>query len=147
MWNKTLLLILLSIAYPAFGLTVSVNSVCSDTSQSYNFNSYDYNPDFKILISSYATSPDYSFKIVSDKNVADIVIEDNTDGGFSICKSIYGKTIKIQNYGYDPDIIINISDFNNNADWTIYHNSKILSVKEAISILVVPSFSILDKSP
>ena len=144
MWNKILLLILLSIAYPAFGILVSVNSVCSNTSQSYNFDSYDYNQDFEIYISSYATNPDYSFKIVSDKNVADIVIEDNTSAGFSICKSIYGKTIKIQNYGYDPDLIIKISYFNNNADWTIYHNSKILSVKEAISILVVPTFSIID---
>jgi len=147
MWNKILLLILLSIAYPAFGILVSVNSVCSHTSHSYNFDSYDYNQDFEIYISSYAPNPDYSFKIVSDKNLADIVIEDNTSAGISICKSNYGKTIKIQNYGYDPDLIINISEFNNNADWTIYHNSKILSVNEAISILAVPTFSLIDQPP
>ena len=136
MWNKILLLILLSIAYPAFGLTVSVNSACSDTSQSYNFDSYDHNQDLKIRISSFSYQPDYVFVQVLNKDNADIVIEDNVDKVSTVCISKEGKTIKMLNYEFGADLIITISRNSINPDFTIFYDSQILSLDEAIAISV-----------
>ena len=119
-------------------ITISVNSVCSNPSQSYNFDSYDYTPDFKIRISSYSLNPDFVFKEVLNKNDADIVIEDNGDNGDNgdmvVCKSKKGRTIKLLNYEYGADLIVTISDYSYSPDYTIFHNSKIISLKEAIAI-------------
>ena len=136
MRNKTLLLILLSIAYPAFGLTVSVNSACSDTSQSYNFDSYDHNQDLKIRISSFSYQPDYVFVQVLNKDNADIVIVDNADNASTVCISKEGKTIKMLNYEFGADLIITISNNSINPDFTIFYDSQILSLDEAIAISV-----------
>ena len=136
MWNKILLLILLSIAYPAFGLTVSVNSVCSDTSQSYNFDSYDYNQDLKIRISIYSFQPDYVFVQVLNKDNADIVIVDNADNASTVCISKEGKTIKMLNYEFGAELIIAISNNPSDPDFTIFYDSQILTLDEAIAISV-----------
>ena len=136
MWNKILLLILLSIAYPAFGILVSVNSVCSDTSQSYNFDSYAYNQDLKIRISSFSYQPDYVFVQVLNKDNADIVIVDNADNASTVCISKEGKTIKMLNYEFGADLIITISRNSINPDFTIFYDSQILSLDEAIAISV-----------
>ena len=136
MWNKILLLILLSIAYPAFGILVSVNSVCSDTSQSYNFDSYAYNQDLKIRISSFSYQPDYVFVQVLNKDNADIVIVDNADNASTVCISKEGKTIKMLNYEFGADLIITISNNSINPDFTIFYDSQILSLDEAIAISV-----------
>ena len=139
MWNKILLLILLSIAYPAFGILVSVNSVCSDTSQSYNFDSYDHNQDLKIRISSFSYQPDYVFVQVLNKDNADIVIEDiedNADNVNTVCISKEGKKIKMLNYEFGADLIITISNNSINPDFTIFYDSQILSLDEAIAISV-----------
>ena len=139
MWNKILLLILLSIAYPAFGILVSVNSVCSDTSQSYNFDSYAYNQDLKIRISSFSYQPDYVFVQVLNKDNADIVIvdnADNADNASTVCISKEGKTIKMLNYEFGADLIITISSNSINPDFTIFYDSQILSLDEAIAISV-----------
>ena len=149
MWNKILLLILLSIAYPAFGILVSVNSVCSDTSQSYNFDSYAYNQDLKIRISSFSYQPDYVFVQVLNKDNADIVIEDNVDNvdnvdnASTVCISKEGKTIKMLNYEFGADLIITISRNSINPDFTIFYDSQILSLDEAIAILVFQEIEIL----
>jgi len=135
-WNKILLLILLSIAYPAFGILVSVNSVCSDTSQSYNFDSYAYNQDLKIRISSFSYQPDYVFVQVLNKDNADIVIEDNADNVNTVCISKEGKKIKMLNYEFGADLIITISNNSINPDFTIFYDSQILSLDEAIAISV-----------
>ena len=127
---------LIIFTYPAFGLTVSVNSVCSDTSQSYNFNSYDYNPDFKIRISSFSYQPDYVFVQVLNKDNADIVIVDNVDNASTVCISKEGKTIKMLNYEFGADLIITISRNSINPDFTIFYDSQILSLDEAIAISV-----------
>jgi hypothetical protein len=130
---------LIIFTYPAFGLTVSVNSVCSDTSQSYNFNSYDYNPDFKIRISSFSYQPDYVFVQVLNKDNADIVIEDiedNADNVNTVCISKEGKKIKMLNYEFGADLIITISRNSINPDFTIFYDSQILSLDEAIAISV-----------
>jgi len=127
---------LIIFTYPAFGLTVSVNSVCSDTSQSYNFNSYDYNPDFKIRISSFSYQPDYVFVQVLNKDNADIVIVDNVDNASTVCISKEGKTIKMLNYEFGADLIITISSNSINPDFTIFYDSQILSLDEAIAISV-----------
>ena len=71
-------------------------------------------------------------------------MKDDISGDFSVCKSDKGKTIEISNYGYDPDMTIQVSSYVSDFDFTIYNNS-ILSIEEAISILVIPTFSILDK--
>ena len=139
MCNKILLLILLSIAYPAFGILVSVNSVCSDTSQSYNFDSYAYNQDLKIRISSFSYQPDYVFVQVLNKDNADIVIEDNADNADNVntvCISKEGKKIKMLNYEFGADLIITISNNSINPDFTIFYDSQILSLDEAIAISV-----------
>ena len=122
-------------------ITISVNSVCSNPSQSYNFDSYDYTPDFKIRISSNSLNPDFVFKEVSNKDDADIVIEDNGDNGdMVVCKSKKGRTIKLLNYEYGADLIVIISDYHYSPDYTIFHNSKILSLKEAIAITVFQDY-------
>jgi len=140
-WNKILLLILLSIAYPAFGILVSVNSVCSDTSQSYNFDSYAYNQDLKIRISSFSYQPDYVFVQVLNKDNADIVIEDNADNVNTVCISKEGKKIKMLNYEFGADLIITISNNSINPDFTIFYDSQILSLDEAIAISVFQEIS------
>ena len=124
---------LIIFTYPAFGLTVSVNSACSDTSQSYNFDSYDHNQDLKIRISSFSYQPDYVFVQVLNKDNADIVIVDNAS---TVCISKEGKTIKMLNYEFGADLIITISRNSINPDFTIFYDSQILSLDEAIAISV-----------
>ena len=130
---------LIIFTYPAFGVTVSVNSVCSDTSQSYNFDSYDYNQDLNIRISSFSYQPDYVFVRVLNKDNADIVIEDNADNAdnaSTVCIAKEGRTIKMLNYEFGADLIIIISNNSINPDFTIFYDSQILSLDEAIAISV-----------
>ena len=127
---------LIIFTYPAFGLTVSVNSACSDTSQSYNFDSYAYNQDLKIRISSFSYQPDYVFVQVLNKDNADIVMEDNADNVNTVCISKEGKKIKMLNYEFGADLIITISRNSINPDFTIFYDSQILSLDEAIAISV-----------
>jgi hypothetical protein len=137
---KVILFISLIFTYPAFGLTVSVSSVCSDASQSYNFDSYDYNQDLKIRISSFSYQPDYVFEQVLNKDNADIVIEDNADNAdyvSTVCISKEGKTIKMLNYEFGADLIVTISNNPINPDFTIFYDSQILSLDEAIAISVL----------
>ena len=135
------LLLLLLISSNSNAITISVNSVCSIDSKSYNFDSYDYTPDYKIRISSYSLNPDFVFKEVLNKNDADIVIEDNGDNGdIIVCKSENDRTIKMLNYEYGADLIVIISDYHYSPDYTIFHNSKILSLKEAIAITVFQDY-------
>ena len=134
---------LIIFTYPAFGVTVSVNSVCSDTSQSYNFDSYDYNQDLNIRISSFSYQPDYVFVRVLNKDNADIVIEDNADYVSTVCISKEGKTIKMLNYEFGADLIVTISNNLINPDSTIFYDSQILSLDEAIAILVFQEIEIL----
>ena len=140
---KVILFISLIFTYPAFGLTVSVNSVCSDASQSYNFDSYDYNQDLKIRISSFSYQPDYVFEQVLNKDNADIVIEDNADYVSTVCISKEGKTIKMLNYEFGADLIFTISNNPIKPDFTIFYDSHILSLDEAIAILVFQEIEIL----
>ena len=76
-----------------------------------------------------------------NKNDADIVIEDNGDNGdIIVCKSENDRTIKMLNYEYGADLIVIISDYHYSPDYTIFHNSKILSLKEAIAITVFQDY-------
>ena len=145
-FNKVVLFISLIFTYPAFGISVSVSSNCDDGAILYNFDKYAYDPDIKIKFSSYEINPDYIFKEVQIEKDTDIVIKDNAVADFSVCKSYRGKTIKISDYLYDPDITIKIAKYESDFDFTIYNDSQ-LTIEEAIAILIVPSLSILNVSP
>ena len=141
---KVILFISLIFTYPALGISVSVNSNCSNGAIPFNFSQYSFDPDFKIKISLHDINADYIFKEVTSKYGADIVVENNISVDFSVCKSYRGKTIKISDYEYDPDLTIKISNDAYDSDFTIYNNS-ILSIEEAISILLIPGYSLLEK--
>ena len=124
--------IITAISLTSNAITVSVSSVCKNNINSYNFTSYTYDPDFEIMFSSTVFDPDFTVKVVDNKLSADIVVQDNKSiADFEVCESINDQTVKISNYGYDPD-------------FTIFNNSKILSTEEAISILIIPEYSILN---
>ena len=143
-FNKVVLFISLIFTYPAFGISISVSSNCNNGAIPYNFDKFAYDSDIKIKFSSYAINPDYTFKEVTSKYVADIVVEDTINGDFTICKSYGGKTIKISDYLYDPDFTINISKYKSFPDYTIFNDSKILTTEEAISILLLQGFEDLN---
>ena len=139
-FNKIVLFISLIFTYPAFGISISVSSNCNNGAIPYNFDEFAYDSDIKIKFSSYAINPDYTFKEVTSKYVADIVVEDNIDGDFSVCKSYRGKTIKILDYEYGTDFTIKISKYKSFSDYTIFNDSKILTTEEAISIILLQGF-------
>jgi len=140
-FNKVVLFISLISTYPAFGISVSVSSNCGDGAILYNFDKYAYDPDIKIKFSSYEINPDYIFKEVQIETDIDIVIKDNAVADFSVCKSSYrGKTIKISDYLYNPDIAIKIEKYGYFSDYTIFNDSKILTTEEAISIILLQGF-------
>ena len=142
--KRLIYLILIIFAYPSFAVSVSANSECNANTLSYNFDNYGVDSYFEIEFNTVVYNPDYSFKVIENKDGADIVFEDNTSYGISVCKSIKGKNIKISNYGFDPDLTIKILNYGFDYDFTIFNNSKIFSIKEAISVVVIPNFSILD---
>ena len=72
-------------------------------------------------------------------------MEDNISVDFSVCKSYRGKTIKISNYEYDPDLTVKISKYEYAPDYTIFIDSKILTTKEVISIILLQDFENLIK--
>ncbi|MDA8905239.1 hypothetical protein N9I58_02110 [Candidatus Thioglobus sp.] len=133
---------LIIFTYPAFGISVSVNSNC-DNAIPYNFDQFAYDSDFVIQFNPYGINADYIFKVLPSKDGADVVVQDGITSDLSVCKSNKGKVIKISDYGYDPDVTVKISNYAKEFDFTIYNNS-ILSIKEVISILVIPKFSIID---
>ena len=139
-FNKVVLFISLIFTYPAFGISISVSSNCDSGAIPYNFSQFSYDPDITIKFSSYAINSDYTFKEVTSKYVADIVVEDTINGDFTICKSYGGKTIKISDYVYDPDFTIKISKYKSFPDYTIFNDSKILTTEEAISIILLQGF-------
>ena len=139
-FNKIVLFISLIFTYPAFGISVSVSSNCGDGAIQYNFDKYAHDVDITIKFSSYAINPDYTFKEVTSKYFADIVVEDNISVDFSVCKSYRGKTIKISNYEYDPDLTVKISKYEYAPDYTIFNDSNILTTEEAISIILLQGF-------
>ena len=138
-FNKVVLFISLIFTYPAFGISVSSN--CDDGAILYNFDKYAQDPDIKIEFSSCEINPDYIFKEVQIEKDTDIVIKDNAVADFSVCKSSYrGKTIKISDYLYNPDIAIKIEKYGYFSDYTIFNDSKILTTEEAISIILLQGF-------
>ena len=137
---KVILIIIFT--YPAYSASISVNSSCINAT-SYNFDAYSYNPDFKIVFSSYVINPDYKFKELTSKVGADVVFEDNSIADISICKSYKGKTIAISDYGYKADVTVQIIRYGSDEHISIYNNS-LLTIQEAISILVMPTLSLLD---
>ena len=139
-FNKVVLFISLIFTYPAFGISISVSSNCNNGAIPYNFDKFAYDPDIKIKFSSYAYNPDYIFKEVRIEKDTDIVIKDNAVADFSVCKSYKGKTIKISNYLYDPDITIKIAKYGYFSEYTIFNDSKILTTEEAISIILLQGF-------
>jgi hypothetical protein len=141
---KVILFISLIFTYPAFGVSISVSSICDNRAMPYNFSQYSYDPDITIKFSSYATNPDFTFKEVMSKVDSDIVLEDDSVADISVCKSNKGKTIKISNYLYDPDFTIKISNNAYDPDYTIFNDSKILTTEEVISIIVLRSFNDID---
>ena len=141
---KVILFISLIFTYPALGMPISVSLICDSEAIPYNFSQFSYDPDITIKFSSYAINSDYTFKEVTSKYAADIVVEDNINDDFSVCKSYKGKTIKISDYVYDPDFTIEISDYAYDPDYTIFNDSKILTTEEAIAILIVQSLLILN---
>ena len=68
------------------------------------------------------------------------MIKDNAVADFSVCKSYKGKTIKISDYLYDPDITITIAKYGYFSEYTIFNDSKILTTEEVISIIFFESF-------
>ena len=137
---KVILFISLIFTYPALGISISVSSICDSEAIPYNFSQYSYDPDITIKFSSYAINPDFTIKEVTSKYVADIVMKDNIGVDFSVCKSYRGKTIKISDYEYDPDLTVKISKYEYAPDYTIFNDSKILTTEEAISIILLQGF-------
>jgi hypothetical protein len=167
--NSIIFFIIIAISLTSNAISVSVSSVCKNNIKSYNFDSFTYDPDFKIVFSSTTFNPDLTVKVVDSKDLADIVIEDLADIVIEdladiviedladiviedladivieVCESENGDTVKILNYGYDPDFTVKILNYGyETPDLTIFNNSKILSTEEAISTLIVPNYSILD---
>ena len=144
--NSIIFFVIIAISLSSNAISVSVSSVCKNNINSYNFASYAYDPDFEIVFSSTAFNPDLIVKVVDSKDFANIVIEDNKSiSDFEVCESINGQTVKISNYGYDPDFTVKTSNYGYEpADITIFNNSKILSTEEAISILIIPEYSIFN---
>ena len=145
--NSIIFFIIIAISFTSNAISVSVSSVCKNNIKSYNFDSFGYDPDFKIVFSSTTFDSDFTVKVVDSKDLADIVIEDNElISDHEVCESENGDTVKISNYGYDSDFTVKkISNYSSEpADFTIFNNSKILSTEEAISIFILPNYSILD---
>ena len=142
--NSIIFFVIIAISLTSNAISVSVSSVCKNNINSYNFASYTYDPDFEIVFSSTTFDPDFTVKVVDNELLADIVVQDNKSiADFEVCESINGQTVKISNYGYDPDFTVKISNYDD-PDITIFNNSKILSTEEAISILIIPKYSILN---
>ena len=141
---KIIFLFLIIFNYSAFGFSVSVNSNCANSAIPYSFQRYAHNADIKIKINQYETSPDFTFKVLSNEIGADIVVSDKDIGELTVCKSYKGKTIRISKYGSDPDFTIKVSKYGFGSDYTIFNNSKILTAEEVISILVLRNFIDLD---
>ena len=142
--NSIIFFVIIAISLTSNAISVSVSSVCKNNINSYNFASYTYDPDFEIVFSSTTFDPDFTVKVVDNELSADIVVQDNKSiADFEVCESINGQTVKISNYGYDPDFTVKISNYDD-PDITIFNNSKILSTEEAISILIIPKYSILN---
>ena len=142
--NSIIFFVIIAISLTSNAISVSVSSVCKNNINSYNFASYTYDPDFEIVFSSTAFDPDFTVKVVDNELSADIVVQDNKSiADFEVCESINGQTVKISNYGYDPDFTVKISNYDD-PDITIFNNSKILSTEEVISILIIPTYSILN---
>ena len=138
------LVLLFFFTFPAYGLTVSLNSNCDNGSIPYNFDKYSSDPDFTIEFSSYTVNPDFTFKEVKNASEADFVIQDNIDADFFVCKSNIGKTIAITNYEIYPDMIVNISRYGYFYDYTIFNSSRIVTTEEIISILLLRGFEDLE---
>ena len=114
-----------------------ISSNCNNGATPYNFDKFSYEPNFKIKINSYAFNPDFVFKELKKKNDADIAITDHGVGDFAVCKSDLGKSIKISDYVYDPDLTIKISKYEYSPDYNIFNDSKFLTTEEAISIILL----------
>ena len=143
--NSIIFFVIIAISLTSNAISVSVSSVCKNNINSYNFASYTYDPDFEIVFSSTTFDPDFTVKVVDNELLADIVVQDNESiSDFEVCESISGQTVKISNYDYDPDFTVKISNYGYDPDITIFNNSKIISTEEAISILIIPEYSILN---
>jgi len=138
-FKKILFLILIGFTCSSYGVSIGTNTDCNSESLLYNFDDNSIDPDFKIVFySSYISfDPDYTFREVMNKDNADVVIEDSLNSDFSVCQSSKGIIIKTLDYDVDPDFIVKISNFEYMPDFTIYNNSKFLSLKKAISLIIV----------
>ena len=73
---------------------------------------------------------------VLNKDNADIVIEDSIDNEGTVCISKKGRTIQMLNYEFGAELIIAISNNPSDPDFTIFYDSQILTLDEAIAISV-----------
>jgi hypothetical protein len=136
--NSIIFFVIIAISLTSNAISVSVSSVCKNNINSYNFLSYTSDHDFELVFSSTTFDPDYTVKVLDNELLADIVVQDNKSiSNFEVCESIIGQTVKISNYGYDPDFTVKISNYGYDPDFTIFNNSKILSTEEVISIVIL----------
>tara|TARA_B110000967_G_C18773146_1_gene504158 strand:+ start:35 stop:478 length:444 start_codon:yes stop_codon:yes gene_type:complete len=131
-----LVVIVLSFQTQAF--TLKGISNCDSGAYSYNFNN-SINPNIQIAFTSFALSPDVTFKEVSSTSNADIIFDDNASNpDMKVCKSNKGKNIKIYKLGGEialmPDYYVSISSISPN--YTIYHNSSVFSIEEVIALII-----------
>lgn len=122
-----------------------VNQFCNSNDQLVNFNNNSINPDFTVEFKKHSYDTDIVVKVLDREFGADIVVKDNQDNlenhdnpDYAICKSRNGKTIKISEYLYEPDMKIGISQYD--YDITIFNGSSIVSIEEAIVISVLPNY-------
>ena len=133
---------ILSLSSSSLAFNVYVNPFCKFSDKSFNFDANSYSPDFIVRISKYLSNPDFTVKVINNKFLADIVVQDNQDNQhYSICKSKDGNKIKISNSLLDVDLSIKISNYSLDPDLTIYTNSKIFSIEKIVSSIVSQRFT------
>jgi len=150
-------LILLFSSNLSYALSISIEENCRDGANPFTFLTYSnhlVDKNYKINISAYPSNPDIIFRKVKDKLNADIIIQDfsnqseseRSDSNLNVCRSNKGKLIGFSKFYFEPDLTIQISNFIEKYDYSIYYDSTLFTIEEGLAIILTPNIDLLIKT-
>lgn len=118
---------------------ISASGSCAaGSAHAVHFDQTIYQADYKIMVSEYEAEPDIRIRLVSQPQLADLVLEDDLpDNDFAICRSTtryQSTTLFVAKFVTQPDVVIMLGPNDRHADFKLYVDSEIVSNDQAAAL-------------
>lgn len=103
-----------------------------------HFDQTIYQADYKIMVSEFEAEPDIRIRLVSQPQLANLVLADDLPGNDStFCRSstrYQSTTLFVAKFVTQPDVVIMVGRNDRHADYTLYVDSEVVSDDQAAAL-------------